>query len=144
MRPTLLDIPPPIPSASTLNQRDISVTPHSEREAALRPSNLRSGKLAQAEHGHETAHSNLIAVEARVMRPILAERQAEEKANGRLQQAAKTKPENEIATIKVHIGRIEVRAVMSSTQPVSPRKPTRPAPALSLDEYLKQHSGARR
>lgn len=139
-----LDIPAPNSSASKPYQIEIAANTPSKRNTAQSPSNLRSSKLSQAEYGHETARSNIIAVEARVMRPNLAERQAEEKANGTLQQSTKTKPGNESPTVKVHIGRIEVRAVMSSTQPVSPRKRTRPVPTLSLDEYLKQHNGAQR
>lgn len=45
-------------------------------------------------------------------------------------------------TIKVTIGRIEVRAIM----PPAPRekKTAPPAPRMSLDDYLKSHSGGRR
>jgi len=139
-----LDIPAPSSSASKPYQKEIAVNTPSERDTAQSPSNLRSSKLSQAEHGNETAHSNIIAVEARVMRPDLAERQAEAKSDGKLRQSTKMKLENESPTIKVHIGRIEVRAVMSSTQKVSPLKPMRPAPTLSLDEYLKEHSRAQR
>jgi hypothetical protein len=45
-------------------------------------------------------------------------------------------------TIKVTIGRIEVRAIL----PPAPRekKTALPAPRMSLDDYLKSHSGGRR
>jgi hypothetical protein len=139
-----LDIPAPNSSASKPHQIEIAANTPSKRDTAQSPNNWRSSKLSQAEHGHETVHPNVIAVEARVIPPNLAQGQAELKSDGKLRQSAKTKPGNESPTVKVHIGRIEVRAVMSSTQPVSPRKATRPVPTLSLDEYLKQHSGARR
>jgi len=46
-------------------------------------------------------------------------------------------------TIQVKIGRIEVKAVMSSEKP-KPIKKSKSDPKLSLDEYLKQRSGDRR
>jgi len=45
-------------------------------------------------------------------------------------------PAEATPTIRISIGRIEVRAVTPAPPPR--RKPSRPAPALSLDEYLKQ------
>ena len=45
------------------------------------------------------------------------------------------------STIRVTIGRIEVRAVMPLKETVVPALPTRPATALSLDDYLKQSKG---
>jgi hypothetical protein len=57
-------------------------------------------------------------------------------------------PANESAppVIRVTIGRIEVRAVLSPTSsPAAERPaPARTSPVLSLDEYLKQHSGRQR
>jgi hypothetical protein len=46
-------------------------------------------------------------------------------------------------TIQVHIGRVEVRAIMSPAPPPRP-KPPRRGPTLSLDEYLKQRNGGQR
>jgi hypothetical protein len=46
-------------------------------------------------------------------------------------------------TIKVSIGRIEVRAV--TTPPAqAPRQRTKPQPSLSLDDYLRQREGVQR
>jgi hypothetical protein len=45
--------------------------------------------------------------------------------------------------IEVTIGRIEVRLV-SASSPAVPRRPARPAPALSLEEYLRLREGGRR
>ncbi len=54
-------------------------------------------------------------------------------------------PAPEPPVIKVTIGRIEVRATASSQRaaPASARPPSRPRPALSLDDYLKQRGGSR-
>jgi hypothetical protein len=46
-------------------------------------------------------------------------------------------------TIKITIGRVDVRAIMSAA-PIPRPAPTRPSPALSLEEYLKQHGRGRR
>jgi len=55
-----------------------------------------------------------------------------------------TKGQQAAPTIKVHIGRIEVRAVMPAAP--SPRRPSgaKPKVALSLDDYLKQRREGRR
>jgi hypothetical protein len=45
-------------------------------------------------------------------------------------------------TIKVTIGRIEVRAVYAAPErPPAPRRPVRPAPKMSLDDYLRSRNG---
>jgi hypothetical protein len=49
-------------------------------------------------------------------------------------------PDPPTPTIRVSIGRVEVRAV---TPPAPSRKPTRPAPRMSLDEYLRSQNGGR-
>jgi hypothetical protein len=46
-------------------------------------------------------------------------------------------------TIQVTIGRVEVRAVMPPAQPTQ-AKPTRSAPSLSLEDYLKQRNEGRK
>ena len=45
-------------------------------------------------------------------------------------------------TVRITIGRVEVRAVVP--EPAQPPPVARPEPALSLEDYLKQHSGGRR
>ncbi len=45
-------------------------------------------------------------------------------------------------TVHVSIGRVEVRAV-APQRPAAPRVETRPAPRMSLDEYLRAQSGRR-
>jgi hypothetical protein len=62
-------------------------------------------------------------------------------------QATATAPANasiiSTPTIKVTIGRIEVRANPPAPPPTSPPRPrpTRPDPAISLNDYLKQYNG---
>jgi hypothetical protein len=51
-------------------------------------------------------------------------------------------PEAAAPTIKITIGRVDVRAVMSE-QPSQRPTPERRNPALSLEEYLKQRSGGK-
>lgn len=45
-------------------------------------------------------------------------------------------------TIRITIGRVEVRAV--APEPAQPPPEARPEPGLSLDDYLRQHTGGRR
>ena len=55
-------------------------------------------------------------------------------------------PESTAPAIRVTIGRIEVRAI-TPPPPIPPAQrttPARPGPALSLDDYLKQHNGGLR
>jgi hypothetical protein len=52
--------------------------------------------------------------------------------------------EASVPSIRVTIGRIEVRAIMPAKEPAA-RPPTRrPGPKLSLDDYLKQQNGGQR
>ena len=54
-------------------------------------------------------------------------------------------PEAPAPTIRVAIGRIEVRAITPPPAPPTQRTaPARPGPALSLDDYLKQRNGEQR
>ena len=46
-------------------------------------------------------------------------------------------------TIKITIGRVDVRAIMPAAPAPRPA-PARPSPALSLEDYLKQREGGRR
>jgi hypothetical protein len=50
-------------------------------------------------------------------------------------------PDPPAPTIRVTIGRVEVRAVTPT--PAPSRKPARPAPRMSLDEYLRAQNGGR-
>jgi hypothetical protein len=47
-------------------------------------------------------------------------------------------------TVQVTIGRVEVRAIPPVPEPAQPLPESKPVPALSLDDYLRQHNGARR
>ena len=61
------------------------------------------------------------------------------------QEPREAAPESSAPTIRVTIGRIEVRAITPPPMPLAQRTtPARPGPALSLDDYLKQHNGGQR
>jgi hypothetical protein len=48
-------------------------------------------------------------------------------------------------TVQVTIGRVEVRAISPVPEPAAqPLPESKPVPSLSLEDYLKQHNGARR
>jgi hypothetical protein len=56
-------------------------------------------------------------------------------------------PEPSASTVRISIGRIEVRAIVPPTLPAPPAQratSTRPGPELSLDDYLKQRNGGQR
>jgi hypothetical protein len=58
--------------------------------------------------------------------------------------AQRDEPPEQTQTIRVTIGRIEVRAVTAPAPQDQRRAPARPAPQLSLADYLKQRGGGRR
>lgn len=77
--------------------------------------------------------------ERRGIEPQVAPRAPQPSVLPRLIERRESDRREEIApsaarTIEVHIGRIDVRAVA----PARPERPVRPAPTLSLDDYLKQ------
>ena len=55
-----------------------------------------------------------------------------------------TTSEPEAPTVRVSIGRVEVKSVMPSAPPVRREPSARPGPALSLDDYLEQRNGGQR
>jgi hypothetical protein len=58
--------------------------------------------------------------------------------------ARQDEPPEKTQTIRVTIGRIDVRAVTAPAPQEPRRAPARPAPQLSLADYLKQRGGGRR
>lgn len=88
-------------------------------------------------HGSETAATrDALRVQVRVPTPAPAPASAD----------AAAKPEA-TPTIHVSIGRIEVRAVAPPAPPAPPQprpSPARPAPQMSLDDYLRAHNGGRK
>jgi hypothetical protein len=139
-----LDLLGPISSASEPDHKASAINPPSKSDATQSPDNLRSFKVSQTKHGHKTFPSNFLDVETRIRRPNLAERRSQNKNEGKQYKVSRTNSSEAPSTVKVHIGRIEVRAVMAPTQPGSTVKATRPAANPSLDEYLKKHGGVRR
>ncbi len=104
-----------------------SVALRSEDEAALdnRVRRLMAGRLRDSA-GEETASGAPAA-----------------QSPARLDRASQEPPEK-TQTIRVTIGRIEVRAVTAPAPHEPRRAPERPAPQLSLADYLKQRGGGRR
>ncbi|QSJ19369.1 hypothetical protein JYQ62_11985 [Nostoc sp. UHCC 0702] len=76
-----------------------------------------------------------------IIAPVLVSLQAQEIAQRSPQpEILATERPEPAPTIRIHINRVEVRAV--NTQPRStPAPPSRPAPRLSLDDYLRKRNG---
>lgn len=96
---------------------------------------LRPTLHAPLRHGAETPVRPEAVPQTRPRKRIQAER------TGTLPRSA-TLPSSP-PTIRVTIGRIEVRAISATPDAPRPASP-RPGPALSLDEYLKQRGGNER
>lgn len=113
---------PPVPSSGTVAPLDANGGT-SEPEAALAPTPIAS--------------------------PVTP-RMVRSRPNGRLERGSGeprvAAPEPSAPTIRVAIGRIEVRAITPppTPPPAQPSTPVRSGPALSLDEYLKQRNGGQR
>jgi hypothetical protein len=79
-------------------------------------------------------------VTPRMVRPLL-----DDHPDRRPRELRATESEPSTPTIRVAIGRIEVRAITPPPRPlVQQMAPARPAPTLSLDDYLKQRNGEQR
>jgi hypothetical protein len=79
---------------------------------------------------------------AKVVVPRIVRHQPDQREESGPREASVLAPESPAPTIKVAIGRIEVRSV---TPPAPARRetPARPGPPLSLDDYLAQRNGGR-
>jgi len=89
-----------------------------------------------APHRSPRTPANLLA--RRASSPTAQPAWAEAERSGPWPEAIEQQP-----TIRITIGRVEVRAVQSPSS-ASARPAPRPAPSLSLDDYLKQRNEARR
>ena len=99
----------------------------SENEAALenRIRRLMAGRLHAAERSEAAGRAPVAQAPARAER-------------GSVESPEKTQ------TIRVTINRIDVRAVTAPAAHEQRRPPARPAPQLSLADYLKQRGGGKR
>ncbi|HEX2739209.1 MAG TPA: hypothetical protein VHM69_02085 [Rubrobacter sp.] len=77
---------------------------------------------------------------ATVVVPRIVRHQPDQREESGPREASVLAPEPPAPTIKVAIGRIEVRSV---TPPAPPRRETPARPPLSLDDYLAQRNGGR-
>jgi hypothetical protein len=77
-----------------------------------------------------------------VARPPAFAPQAERRADS----PARQQPEADApSVVRVTIGRVDVRAVMSPAPAAPPaQRPARKGPSLSLEDYLKERDGGRR
>jgi len=123
------------PVTSQLSQSIDSVLPRDERDTAVTKV-VTERSTAPAPPVTETAESNL--------RPrdfTLPSFTAQDIVD-RLPHESRSTPAP-LPTIKVNIGRIDVRAVTTPPAP-APRQRKKTQPSLSLDDYLKQRAGGRR
>jgi hypothetical protein len=109
------------------------------------------GTQSSLDAGEDTSGSKttLDRPEPSDSRPLVAPRRVRPQLDGHRERGSEephaAPPESPAPTIRVAIGRIEVRAITPPPMPPAQRTaPTRPGPALSLDDYLKQHNGRRR
>jgi hypothetical protein len=87
-----------------------------------------------AHHATPDAHPVIV--------PRIVRHQPDQRQESRPREARVLAPEPPAPTIRVAIGRIEVRAV--TPPPARKEMPVRPGPMLSLDDYLKQRNGGHR
>lgn len=76
----------------------------------------------------------------RVIQPRIAIHREPAKTMSEKDEMAFVEPSSPPPNIRVTIGRVEVRAIMPPEPKAPPAKPSRPGPALSLDDYLKQRN----
>jgi hypothetical protein len=128
LKPALLD-ERPISTLSVQTENPAGATTAARRARAQTPSDARSfaGKVSTGD-----ASSRQIVQRPSMVAPDVT----------RLENLAPTSNPPIAPTIRVTIGRIEVRAVMPPAMPAKER--TRPAPKLSLDEYLRSQNGGKR
>jgi hypothetical protein len=110
---------------------------------------LPSGTGDPLETGEVTSKSEIVPAHsaaqgaAPVIVPRIVRHQPDQRQENSLGEARVLAPEPPAPTIKVAIGRIEVRAV-TPPAPAQRETPARPEPMLSLDDYLTQRNGGRR
>jgi len=110
--------------------------PGEERPAGVRP-NRHAGLPREVQPGRQSHPAETAPGARRPQAVPPAERTAPDLA-------AQRPTASEELTIRVTIGRIDVRTVMPAAPPQPAVKPARPRPLLSLDDYLKQRNGRQR
>jgi hypothetical protein len=121
------DRPPLLRSTMVLAER--------AQVTAEEPPQRDEGSLKDTFAGEDTPGADPVIV------PRIVGHRPEKRQESRQSQSRVLAPEPPAPTIRVAIGRIEVRAI---TPPARKEMPVRPGPMLSLDDYLKQRNGGHR
>ena len=128
-------IVPPIPSSITASVQPSELSAVSGQRSAKMPSNL----LDNTNNGEE--QSQVIAP------PFMLKRTSvQPRAPFNVKPITRTGPsamEEQTPTIRIHIGRIDVRAMLPSSSQVSKSRQAPVRPSLSLDDYLKKRNEGR-
>jgi len=128
-------IVPPIPSSITASVQPSELSAVSGQRSAKMPSNL----LDNTNNGEE--QSQVIAP------PFMLKRTSvQPRASFNAKPITRTGPsamEEQTPTIRIHIGRIDVRAMLPSSSQVSKSRQAPVRPSLSLDDYLKKRNEGR-
>jgi hypothetical protein len=142
-RPAPEDPPPDPPAAKNGSHRSVFRQDGTVEEPGLAVGAPSSGKVNPLVSGNEQGRAATSPV------PRIAPRIVDHSPDQRREQAPRETrafaPEPPAPTIRVAIGRIEVRAITPPPAPPPRREsPVRSGPALSLDDYLKQRNGGQR
>ncbi len=161
-RPDVARAKPRSPGA-TLAQRDTSshradsVLAPDPAGASFAPGSLAEAELRAHPRSLQDDHVDILKADPLVPRdeassrqdasrdldPRPTERLALESAGlpAPLREPAAARPAKSPRTVKIHVGRIVIRA---PSPPLRVQTPSKPAPRMSLSEYLKQRTGGRR
>jgi hypothetical protein len=139
----------PSPSRAILSVTSVTTTPH-EIVLVGRPVQARQPQPAQRLPAAVTVEAEKTVDAPRVEAVATPARRVDRRAEPPQAVAATAPPRDGTAaksslspTIKVHIGRIEVRAVVSP-QPPAQRPASKQAPTLALKDYLSRRREGRR
>ena len=125
---------PPEPSPET--SKEVS-----ESQRASRPSRPERRQVPEAPPSTTSPQRPLVP---RVLRPNIAARREPARPMPEEQEGALPELPSSPPTVRVTIGRVEVRAILPPTSPPPRIPPARRGPALSLDDYLKQRNEGQR
>jgi hypothetical protein len=143
--PVLRDSPPDVSATKGGVKRSMPGTPKAAKESdpieVAAPAPHPEASPGAAEDTLPSQITPTIAAPP-IVPSIVRYRREERQESGPGEQRVPT-AEPSAPTIKVAIGRIEVRAVTPSAPPVRQEAPSRPGPPLSLDDYLEQRGGGR-
>jgi hypothetical protein len=122
--------------------KDATLPSRSSSDARVRP-DVQEGTVET-----RTLTNRLVVPDASLVEPEVAPSQLGADLAQAPQDIRVSAPEYRAATVKVNIGRIEVRAITPHPPPAQrseqSSKPARPGPALSLDAYLTRRNQGQR